>query len=356
MSAPTDPDRRTDRICATAASAAAAETLHQPPDPGRRRTLSAATVLLAALCPGIARPQSAYPDKPIRVVVGFAPGGGSDILLRTIAPALGTALGGSVVVENRPGAGGNLAMELVAKAPADGYTLLLGTPGLATNPWLYPSSKLEPIKDFAPIALVGSVQNVLIVRPTLDVSNVQDLLAMARANPGKLNYASPGAGTSLHLAAELLRTVAGINYVHVPYPGGAQALNDVIAGNVDLMFNVLPSALPQIRAGKVKALAVTGPVRAAALAEVPTMIEAGVAGYTATTWNGLLAPAGTPPEVVRRLNDAVLRVLAQPDIQQKYAGLGQDVRTSTPEEFATLIREESAKWRRIIETNGIRAQ
>ena len=298
----------------------------------------------------------AWPARPIRVILGFAPGGGSDILLRTFTPALAEVLGQPVVVDNRPGAGANIAMQAVAQAAPDGYTLLMGTPGLATNGALYANLGFDPLKDFAPVSLVGSVQNVLIVRPTLPVNTVADLIAYARANPGKLNYASPGAGTSLHLAGELFKTSTGIRMEHVAYKGGAQALTDVVGGQVDLMFNVLPSALPQIKAGAVKALAVTGPQRAPTLPDRPTMIEAGVPGYTAVTWNGILAPAATPRDVVARLNDAIAKVLRTPEMGQKFAAIGQDVLVSTPEEFSAFLREETTKWRRTIEAAGLKPQ
>jgi tripartite-type tricarboxylate transporter receptor subunit TctC len=300
--------------------------------------------------------QAAYPDRPIKIVLGFAPGGGSDILLRTVAPALGEALGQQIVVENKPGAGANLAMSAVAQAAPDGYTLLMGTPGLATNGSLYANLGFDPLRDFAPVSLMGSVQNVLLVRPTLPVNSVAELIAYARKNPGKLNYASPGSGTSLHLAGELFKSTTGVDMVHVAYKGGAQALNDLMAGQVDVMFNVLPSALPQIKAGKVKALAVTGAQRAESLPELPTMIEAGVPGYTAITWNAILAPAGTPRDIVAKLNQAIVRVLRTPEMRQRLAAIGQDVLVSTPEEFGTFLRDETVKWRRTIETAGVKLQ
>ncbi len=320
----------------------------------RRRLLQSGLALIVA--PAALPARAAWPDKPIRVILGFAAGGGSDILLRTITPALAEALGQAVVVENRPGAGANIAMAAVAQAAPDGYTLLMGTPGLTTNSSLYTSLGFDPLRDFAPVTLVGSVQNVLIVRPTLAVNTVAELLAYARANPGKLNYASPGTGTSLHLAGELLKSTTGIRMEHVPYKGGAQALADVMSGQVDLMFNVLPSALPQIKAGTVKALAVTGAQRAASLPDRPTMIEAGVPGYTAVTWNGILAPAGTPPDVVNRLNEALHKVLRTPEMAQKFAAIGQDVLLSSPAEFSAFLRDESAKWKRAIESAGVKPQ
>jgi tripartite-type tricarboxylate transporter receptor subunit TctC len=247
-------------------------------------------------------------------------------------------------------------MAAVAHAAPDGYMLLMGSPGLATNSSLYANLGFDPLKDFTPVALVGSVQNVLLVRRDLPVSSVAELIAYAKKNPGKLNYASPGVGTSLHLAAELFKVNTRVQMVHVPYKGGAQALNDLMGGQVDLMFNVLPSAMPQIKAGNVKALAVTGAQRAATLPDLPTMIEAGVPGYTAVTWNGIVAPAGTPKEIVNKLNEAIVRVLRTPEMQHNLAEIGQDVLVGTPEQFGALIREETAKWKRTIEAAGIKAQ
>jgi len=299
---------------------------------------------------------AAYPDRPIKVIHGFAAGGGADILLRTIIPAVSENLGQQIIVEYRPGAGGNLAMEAVAKAAPDGYTLLMGTPGLATNPSLYATLPFDPLKDFVPISLVGTVPNVLIVAPSLPVKSVADLIALARAKPGSLNYASPGVGTSLHLAGELFKLDTGTDIVHVAYKGGSQAQTDVMGGQVQMMFNVLPSALPQVQAGTLRALAVTGKTRAESLPNVPTMIEAGVPGYTALTWNGLLAPAGTPPEIVARLNDAIVKAMRSPAMKDLLGKIGQDPAWSTPEEFAAFLREETAKWTKVIRASGIKPQ
>jgi tripartite-type tricarboxylate transporter receptor subunit TctC len=322
----------------------------------RQRLIRIARTAIAslALTSGVAL--AAYPDRPVRVVLGFAAGGGSDILLRSITPGLSEILGQAVVVDNRPGAAGNVAMAAVAKAAPDGYTLLMGTPGLATNPSLYPNAGFDPVRDFAPISLVGSVQNVLIVKKSLPVATVSELIAYARANPGKLNMASPGAGSSQHLAAELFNAMAGISMVHIAYKGGAPAMNDVMAGQVDLMFNVLPSALPQIKAGTVKALGVTGTSRSKTLGDVPTLAEAGLPGYSAVTWNGILAPAGTPSAIVQQLNQAIVKVMQSPAVIERLQGMGQDVVTSTPEAFATFIRDEAAKWRKTIEAAKIRIQ
>ena len=318
------------------------------------KVLRFATLCLVALL--MSNAHAAYPERPIKILLGFAPGGGSDLLLRTIAPALTEALGQQIVIEYLPGAGGNLAMAQLARAAADGYTLLMGTPGLATNTSLYANLTFDPLRDFAPVAMIGSVQNVVIVKSDLPVSSVAELIQYAKANPGKLNYASPGTGTSLHLAAELFKVSAGVDIVHVPYKGGAQALADVMAGQVDMMFNVLPSALPQIKAGRVKAIAVTGSNRSDTLQNVPTMIEAGLSGYNAVTWNGIVAPAATPKEIITKLNDAVVKILRTAEMRQRFAAIGTDVLSGAPEEFAKLIRDETDKWRRIIKTIGISAQ
>jgi tripartite-type tricarboxylate transporter receptor subunit TctC len=310
---------------------------------------------VAALCAAMSA-QAAFPDHPIKVVNGFAAGGGSDILLRTIAPAIGDILGQPLIVEYRTGAGGNLAMEAVARAAPDGYTLLMGSPGLATNPSLYANLPFDPLKDFAPISLVGTVQNVLVVNPALPVTSVQDLVALAKQKPGVLNYASPGVGTSLHLAGELFKLDTGTDIVHVAYKGGGQAQTDVVGGQVQMMFNVLPSALPLVQGGKLRPLAVTGRHRAESLPDVPTMIEAGVPGYTALTWNGLLAPAGTPPEVVARLNEAIVKAMRSPEMKERLGKIGQDAAWSTPAEFAAFLRDETAKWSKVIRASGIKPQ
>ena len=308
---------------------------------------------LAASLSGFAQ---TYPDRPIKIYHGFAAGGGADLLLRTLLPQLSENLGQQVVVEYRPGAGGNIAMEAVARAAPDGYTLLMGTPGLAINPSLYANLPFDPLKDFAPVSLIGTVQNVLIVNPAFAAKDVRELIELAKANPGKLNFASSGTGTSLHLAGELFKVSTGVDIVHIPYKGGAQAMTDVISGQAEMMWNVLPSALPQIKAGTVRALAVTGKVRSDSLPDVPTMREAGVPDYTAITWNGILAPANTPKAIIAKLNDAIVKALRTPEMKGKYAAIGQDLAWSTPEEFAAFIAEERARWSKTIGTAGIKPQ
>ena len=312
-----------------------------------------ASVFWAVSLPGGAQ---TYPDKPIKIYHGFAAGGGADVLLRTLLPQLSENLGQQVVIEYRPGAGGNIAMEAVARATPDGYTLLMGTPGLAINPSLYASLPFDPLKDFTPVSLIGRVQNVLIVNPGVPAKDVRELIALAKARPGKLNFASSGTGTSLHLAGELFKVSAGVDIVHIPYKGGAQAMTDVMSGQVEMMWNVLPSALPQIKAGTVRALAVTGKSRSDALPDVPTMREVGLTDYTAITWNGILAPANTPKAIISKLNDAIVKSLQTPELKTKYAAIGQDVAWSTPEEFAAFIAEETARWNKAVRASGIKPQ
>jgi tripartite-type tricarboxylate transporter receptor subunit TctC len=320
--------------------------------------LACSLVSFACLAASLAAsaPAYAWPDRPLKVVHGFAAGGGADILLRTILPKFSENLGQQIVVEYRPGAGGSLAMEAVAKAAPDGYTLLLGTPGLATNSSLYPNLPFDPLTDFSPISLIGAVPNVLIAHPSLPANSVQELIALAKAQPGKLNYASSGTGTSLHLAAELFKLSADVDIVHIPYKGGAQAQTDVVGGQVQLMFNVLPSALPLIKAGKLKALAVTGKARSAVLPDVPTMIESGLPNYTATTWNSIMTTAGTPKEIVAKLNDALVRAMSSSEMKDALAKIGQEPAWSTPEELSAFLKEETEKWRKVIQATGLKGR
>jgi tripartite-type tricarboxylate transporter receptor subunit TctC len=298
---------------------------------------------------------AAYPDRAIRIVLGFPAGGGADVVLRAITPGLAEELGQPVYVDYRPGAGGNLAMDMVVKAAPDGYTLLMAAPGLATNASLYRNLPFDPARDFRAIGMVSSVPNVLVVHPSVPARSVADLIAYAKAHPGELNYASSGVGTSLHLAAALFEHDAGVHITHVPYRGGPGALNDVIGGRVQLMFSVLALAVPQIKAGKLRALAVTGATRSPTLPGVPTMMEAGVQGYTAATWNGLVAPADTPPPIIDQINAALQRVLDRPEVRKTFAGMGQDVVKDTPAEFERMLKRETAKWERVVREAGITA-
>jgi tripartite-type tricarboxylate transporter receptor subunit TctC len=294
-----------------------------------------------------------YPTKPIRIVVPFPAGGTTDVLARAAAQRLTETLGQPAVVDNRPGAGGNIGAELVAKAAPDGYTLLMGTVGThAINPSLYPKMPYDHVRDFAPVILVAGVPNVLVVNPALPVKSVQELIAYAKANPGRVNFASSGNGTSIHLSGELFKTMAGVQITHIPYKGSAPALMDLIGGQVQIMFDNLPSALPQIKAGKLKALAVTSRERAPALPDVPTMAESGLPGFEASSWFGLLAPAGTPQPIILKLNADVAKWVASPEAKEKLLAQGANAAGGTPEDFARHIAAETAKWQKVVKESG----
>ncbi len=301
---------------------------------------------------------SGWPTKPVRIVVPFAPGGTTDILARALAPELGKAFGQSFIVENKPGAGGNTGADLVAKSPADGYTLLMGTVGTqAINPALYPKMPYDAVKDFMPITLFAGVPNVLVMNPAkaaaYKITDVKSLIAYAKANPGKLNMASSGNGTSIHLSGELFKTMTGTYMLHFPYRGSGPALLDLIGGTMDLMFDNLPSALPQIKAGKLVALAVTSGERSAALPELPTIAEAGpIKGYEASSWFGLLAPAGTPPEIVNRLQQETAKALATPALKERLLAQGAIPGGNTPAQFTQFIAAEAKKWAQVVKTSG----
>jgi len=295
----------------------------------------------------------AYPTKPIRLVVPFPAGGATDILAREVAKHLTDAWGQSVVVDNRPGAGGNIGSELVAKAAPDGYTLEMGTVGThAINASLYSKMPYDHVRDFVPVILVAGVPNVLEVNPALPVNSVQELIAYAKANPGKLNFASSGSGTSIHLSGELFKVMAGVQMTHVPYKGSAPALQDLIGGQVQLMFDNLPPSLPQIKAGKLRALAVTSSVRAPALPDVPTIAESGLPGFEASSWFGILAPAGTPPAIIAKVNAEVSKWLASPEGKEKLAGIGANAAGGSPEDFTRHIQAETAKWAKVVKESG----
>ena len=321
--------------------------------PHALRALAAAALAAAlAVTPAFAQ-APAYPTKPIRIVVPFPPGGATDILARAVAQHLTEVWGQSVIVDNRPGAGGNIGAELVAKATPDGYTLLMGTVGThAINASLYSKMPYDHVKDFAPIILVAAVPNVLEVNPALPVNSVTELIAYAKANPGKLNFASSGNGTSIHLSGELFKVMAGVDMTHVPYKGSAPALQDLIAGQVQLMFDNLPPSLPQIKAGKLRALAVTSATRAPALPDVPTVAEAGLPGFEASSWFGVLAPAGTPPAIVAKLNAEIARWLATPEAKEKLLAQGANAAGGAPDDFARHIASETTKWAKVVKASG----
>jgi tripartite-type tricarboxylate transporter receptor subunit TctC len=322
--------------------------------PHRRHLLAATAAALLSL-PLFA--QTAWPSKPVRIVVPFAPAGTTDILARALAPELSKAFGQPFIIENKPGAGGNLGADLVAKSN-DGHTLLMGTVGThAINPALYPKMPYDHVRDFAPVTLVAGVPNVLVMNPAkaeaMGIQSVPDLIRYARANPGKLNMASSGNGTSIHLAGELFKTMTGTFMVHFPYRGSGPALLDLIGGNMDLMFDNLPSAMPQIKAGKLKALAVTSAERSAAVPELPTVAEAGpLKGYEASSWFGLLAPAGTPADVVSRLQQETAKALGSPALKERLLAQGAIPSGMSPADFARLIAAETKKWAEVVKASG----
>ena len=308
--------------------------------------------LLLGLVFALASAQS-YPTKPIRLVVPFPPGGATDILARDVAQKLTEAWGQSVIVDNRPGAGGNIGSELVAKSAPDGYTLEMGTVGThAINASLYAKMPYDHVKDFTPVILVAGVPNVLVVNPSVPANSVAELIAYAKANPGKLNFASSGNGTSIHLSGELFKVMAGVQIMHIPYKGSTPALQDLLAGQVQMMFDNLPPSLPQIKAGKLRALAVTSLTRAPALPDVPTLSEAGLPGFEASSWFGILAPAGTPAPIVAKLNAEIAKYLATPEAKEKLAKQGANAAGGTPDDFAKHIAAETAKWAKVVKDSG----
>jgi len=313
----------------------------------RRAALGALALLLA----GGAWAQP-YPTKSIRLVVPFPAAGTTDILAREVAQRLSVSFGQSVVVDNRPGAAGNIGSDMVAKSAPDGYTLLMGTVGThAINPSLYAKMPYNHVKDFVPIVLVAGVPNVLEVTPSLPVNSVADLIKLAKEKPGQLNFASSGSGTSIHLSGELFKTMTGVDMMHVPYKGSAPALTDLMGGQVQLMFDNLPSSLAQIKAGKLRAIAVTSAQRSPALPNIPTIAESGLPGFEASSWFGLLAPAGTPPAIVARVNADVNEWLQTAEAKEKLLAQGAIPAGGTPEQFAAHIRVETEKWAKVVKVS-----
>jgi tripartite-type tricarboxylate transporter receptor subunit TctC len=325
----------------------------------RTFTFAAVTVPVATALPVVALAQ-AWPSKPIRIVVPFAAGGTTDILARALAPELQKAFGQPVVVDNKPGAGGNVGAAEVAKAAPDGATFLMGTVGThGINAALYPKLPYDPIKDFVPVTLVAGVPNVVVMNPASaqrwGIGSVTDLLRVLRANPGKLNMASSGNGTSIHLSGELFKSMTGTFMVHIPYRGSGPALIDLMGGSMDIMFDNLPSALPHVKAGKLKALAVTSGKRSDALPDLPTLAEAGgpaLKGFDASSWFGLLAPAGTPMDIVNRVQQESAKALSVPEIRQRLQAQGAIPSGNTSAEFAKHIADETAKWAKVVKASG----
>ena len=315
-------------------------------DWGLRAARFAYLLLFACLC-------HAQADRPVRFVVGFTPGGPSDILARALGAKLSEVTGQAVVVENRPGAGGNLAAELVARSAPDGSTWLLGNNSiLATNQSLYSRLGYDPVKDFAPVALVAIQPNILVVHPSVPAQSVSELVGYLKNNPGKLNYASSGSGAAAHLSAELFKAMAGVDMVHVPYKGAQPALTDVIAGQVQVMFATSASVLPYVKAGRLRALAVTTAQRSASVPELPTVAEAGVPGFESITWHGVVVPAATPAPIVQRLNREINEVLKQKDLRERLAALGAEIAPGSPQDFADYIAREIPKWAKVVRDSG----
>jgi len=306
--------------------------------------------------PVLAQTVPQYPAKPVRMIVTAAAGSGPDITARIVGQKLTAALGQSVVIENRPGAGGSIAAELAAKAAPDGYTLVMASAGShAVSPALYPKLAWDPVRDFVPITIVAVAPNILIVHPSLPVKSVRELIALAKARPGELSFGSGGSGSTAHLSGELFRTMANIKIVHIPFKGAPSAALGVIGGQVEMALLNLPPTLPQVKSGRLKGLAVTTAKRTSAIPELPTIAEAGVPGYEASTWYGVMAPAGTPNEITGRLYTAIIADLRTDDTRARIAADGGEVVGSTPEEFAATLKRDLAKWTRVVKESGARA-
>ncbi len=321
----------------------------------RGATCIAALALL--LCASLACSAQRYPDKPIRLIVPFTPAGATDVLARIVAEGLSNRLGQRVLVENRPGAGGNIGAQIAAQSRADGYTLLMTPSSIyAIAITLYSAPGYDLVKDFAPVSTIANVQHVLVARPSLGVGSVKELIALARAKPGELNLASQGTGTVSHLEGEMFQRMAGLKLVHVSYKGSAPALVDLLGGRVDVMFDSIASTLPQIRAGKLKALAVCSEHRASALPDLPTMMDSGLPGYKAESWLGIMVPAGTPAPIIERLHDVVNVLLADAQVRSTLVERGFEPAGSTPAQFAARIQMETAMWAKVVKAAAVETQ
>jgi len=311
------------------------------------------SVVLAAM-PPLATAQ-AYPAKPIRWISPWPAGGANDIFSRAIGQRIGESLGQQVLVDNRPGAAGTIGSDIAAKAPADGYTLVMGSsPTHAIAPALYPALPYDPLRDFSAVTLVGSVPNVLVLHPSVPAKTVKEFIAVAKARPGKLNFASTGNGTSQHLSAELFKFMAGLDMVHIPYKGTAPALTELVAGQVDLAFENMPALIPHIQAGRLRALAVTTTKRSAVMPELPTIAEAALPGYDASVWFGVFAPAGTPRPVIDRLHGEILKALQTQDLKSRMIAMGTDVSGMGPDDFSAYVRKEIPKWANLVKAAGVK--
>ncbi|MFL4989425.1 MAG: Bug family tripartite tricarboxylate transporter substrate binding protein [Microvirga sp.] len=325
-----------------------------------RKTLALAGALscLAAFAAHAASPADAYPSRIVKLIVPFPAGGTTDIFARHIGDRLAKAFGHNFVIDNRGGAGGNIGSDAVAKAEPDGYTLLVGTVGThAINTSLYTRMPYDPVKDFAPVAYLAGVPNIMEVNPkNVKATTVQEFIAEAKAAPKKLSFASSGNGTSIHLSGEMFKQMTGVELVHVPYRGSAPAVNDLIAGQVDVMFDNLPSSIEQVRGGNLRAIAVTSLKRSVALPDVPTIDESGLQGFDASSWFAIFAPAKTPPEIVQKLNAEVLKALADPELQKRFADIGGEIRPYKPDELAAFVKAEIEKWAKVVKTSGAKIE
>lgn len=322
---------------------------------GQRSTLAlAAVVAMLGLAHATPSPAQEFPTRPVHIIVPNPPGGATDVLARVISEQLGTRLGQPVVVENRPGASGTVGSDLVAKARPDGHLMVMGhAASHATSPSMYRNLPYDPVTSFAPVTLVANVTNVIIVNPSVPAKSVQELIAVAKASPGKLVFGSGGTGAITHLAGELFKQLAGVELRHVPYKGSSQAMTDLLGGHISLMFENLPGAVGHIRSGKVRPLAVLSQKRSSAVPDVPTVAEAGLPGAEAVSWFGLLTTAGTPKEVVDKLNREIVAVIRKPEVQARMADVGAEAVGSSPEEFGKLIRSERDKWGKVIKASNI---
>ena len=320
----------------------------------RQFSLAAATAALAVMLLGQPLAAATFPDHPVRIVVPFPAGGSNDVVARFLGMKLYEVWGQQVIIDNRPGAGGNIGAEMVARAAPDGYTLLLTAPGpLAVNQSLYPHLPFDPMADFAPVALVASVQIVLAVNPEVRATNVRELIALAKSSPGKINFGSSGYGSTNHLAGELFKKLAGIDIVHVPYRGTAPAMNDLVSGQIPMLFDNMPAIHPQALAGAIRPIAVAGASRSPLFPELPTMVEAGVPGFEASSWFGLVAPAKTSPDVMKTLTDAVMKVLRDPDLAKKLADVGAEPGALSGSEFGAYLRAEADKWGKVVKDANV---
>lgn len=315
------------------------------------RHVFAAVCAAAALMTATAA-MAAYPEKPIRLIVGFSAGGTTDVVARVIGKEIGDALGQPVVVENRAGAGSNIAAEMVARAQPDGYTLLMVAVTSAINHTLYKNLSFDLVKDFTPIALAVRVPNVLVVNPEVKANTVEELVALLKANPGKINFASSGSGTSIHMAGELFKLRAGVDVAHIPYKGSANAVTDLIGGQVQFMFDNMPSAWPHVESGKLRALAVTTAERSKTAPNLPTMQEAGFKDFDVSSWFGVIGPKGMPDDVVEKLNKSIRAALAKPEVRERLEGLGAVPADTSPEEFGTFIKTEVETWGPVVKASG----